>query len=233
MLPKVSLVLLVVTHTIALRQASAFVPPIMGQHDHNKKRSRHHSTTAPAESPAPRKLSLPPFEDYVQELLDKHNLSVTFSSEIETAALGAIQGNETMVAPDAAPLVDLTDRPYVTVDNDDSMDLDQAIFIAPWYGPPPRRGRSNGDDDDDEEGGLVRPRSGVKNNRQPEHYLVSYMRWPMADTLYLPIPQSFKLPWRGVVSVFIYQACAFPCSPDPCRKMPCLSILGKRDAPWC
>jgi exoribonuclease II len=64
-------------------------------------------------------------------LLDKHNLS-TFSSEIEAAALGAIQGNETLVAPDAAaPLVDLTDRPYITVDNDDSMDLDQAMFIAP------------------------------------------------------------------------------------------------------
>jgi len=118
----------------------------------------------------PRKLTLPSFDEYVDNLLRKSNLTVEFPQEVEHAARKAIEGDSRYVAPDAAAqLADFADRPYITIDNDDSTDLDQAMYIAPWDGPPPRRGRSNGNNSG-EEGGIRKE----KSKRTPDHYLVSY-----------------------------------------------------------
>lgn len=155
------------------------------------------------EPPASRKLTLPPFNEYIRDLLIRHSLSVTFSPEIEAVALAAIQGDETLVAPDASPLVDLADRPYITIDNDDSMDLDQAMFIAPWYGPPPHRGSGNRDTI----GGIRESKIGVSKDYRPQHYLISYA---LTDGRHYVPPSSplFKTALeRGGVSFYLPGLC--------------------------
>jgi len=59
------------------------------------------------------------------ELISRFRLRVAYSEQAKSEALAFTQKS----GIDDRRLVDLTDRPYITIDNDDSRDLDQALYI--------------------------------------------------------------------------------------------------------
>ena len=64
------------------------------------------------------------FENVVKDVLSKHNLRVGFPKRVERQVEEIANGSIL-----SSSLVDMTDLPFITIDNDNSMDLDQAMYI--------------------------------------------------------------------------------------------------------
>jgi exoribonuclease R len=64
------------------------------------------------------------FEHVVKDILSKHNLRVGFPKRVERQVDDLCDASIL-----SSSLVDMTNLPFITIDNDNSMDLDQAMYV--------------------------------------------------------------------------------------------------------